>query len=68
MTLDCQRCGNLTSNPLLLNHRTKTRIKVVQLCESCCRDMVIGLVRNRRVPFGYALAFQKHFQKPEKKR
>ena len=63
--LYCTRCANPyeADQGLLLNHKTKFRIKVVQLCPVCCRDCLVGLHTNRRVPFGYLNDFQHHWVK-----
>jgi len=66
MTAKCQRCGALnydrkTGTGLLLNHRTKFKVKVIELCGACACEALIGLVANRRVPFGYLAAFSKNF-------
>lgn len=67
-SLQCVRCGRKFTVGLLLNHRTKFRIKVVELCTTCCRDLAIGLLHNhRRLTFGYLESFQSHWQKPLRK-
>jgi hypothetical protein len=61
--LDCQRCGELfEKDGLLLNHKTKFAVKVIQLCPRCCRDCVIGLHRNgQRANWTYLEKFQRNF-------
>lgn len=69
-TGQCMKCDDEFSLPdgLLLNRKTKFKIKVVELCPSCCRDCLIGLhnrgLRRAKpgVPFSYLLSFARHWQ------
>ena len=57
----CQRCGKNFANGLLLNHRTKYLIKVIEMCPLCCRDAVIGLLRSRQTNWTWLEAFSRNF-------